>query len=73
MDFTIKGMNKNGKSGNNKMVTLPKATVEKVIDLLSNVECTCVWSSYDNQYLKVNDIPKDIVTELQTMIKLSSK
>lgn len=66
MEFTLKSSNKNK---NSKTVSIPKKTVEEIIDILSNVECTCVWSDRDNQYIKVNDVPSEIVEELNMLIK----
>ena len=73
MDFTIKPLkDKNSKQpGANKTVAVPKKTLIEVINLLSQVECTCVWSEIDNQYLKVNDIPKNVVDELRMLLKLA--
>lgn len=66
MEFTLKSSKKNKDS---KSVSVPKGTVEKIIDILSNVECTCVWSDSDNQYIKVNDVPSEIVEELNMLSK----
>lgn len=63
MDFTIKG--------NNNEVSVSKDTIKKLIELLQHVDCTCVWSELDNQYIKVNDIPNNIVDELIVKLKLS--
>ena len=63
MDFTIKG--------NNNEVSVSKDTIKKLIELLQHVDCTCVWSEQDNQYIKVNDIPNNIVDELIVKLKLS--
>ena len=63
MNFTIKG--------NNNEVSVSKDTIKKLIELLQHVDCTCVWSEYDNQYIKVNDIPNNIVNELIVKLKLS--
>ena len=73
MDFTIKPLkDKNNKQpGANKTVAVPKKTLIEIINLLSQVECTCVWSEIDNQYLKVNDIPKNVVDELKMLLKLA--
>lgn len=63
MDFTIKG--------NNNEVSVSKDTIKKLIELLQHVDCTCVWAEHDNQYIKVNDIPNNIVDELIVKLKLS--
>ena len=67
MEFTLKSSKKNKDS---KTVLIPKKTVEEIIDILYNVECTCVWSARDNQYIKVNDVPSEIVEELNMLAKL---
>lgn len=66
MEFILKSSKTNKDS---KTVSIPKQTVEKIIDILSNVECTCVWSASDNQYIKVNDVPSEIVEELSMLSK----
>ena len=66
MEFILKSSKKNKDS---KTVSIPKKTVEEIIDILSNVECTCVWSDSDNQYIKVNDVPTEIVEELNMLTK----
>lgn len=63
MDFSIKG--------NNNEVSVSKDTIKKLIELLLHVDCTCVWSEHDNQYIKVNDIPNNIVDELIVKLKVS--
>lgn len=63
MDFTIKG--------NNNQVSISKDTVKTLINLLNHVECTCVWSVQDNQYIKVNDIPDGLVDELIMKLKFA--
>lgn len=57
MDITIKNKNKNE-------ISISKNLVEDLINILDKVDCTCVWSEKDQQYIKVNDIPKSIVEEL---------
>ena len=66
MEFILKSSKTNKDS---KTVSIPKKTVEEIIDILSNVECTCVWSARDNQYIKVNDVPSEIVEELNMLTK----
>ena len=63
MDFTLKG--------NNNQVSLSKDTVQKLIDVLKWTECTCVWSEFDNQYIKVNDVPGKLVDELIMKLKFA--
>lgn len=70
MDFTLKPL-KNKQTGSQKSVTVSQKTLDEVINLLSQVECTCVWSEIDNQYLKVNDIPKKLVDELKMLSKFA--
>ena len=57
MDITIKNKYKNE-------ISISKNLVEDLINILDKVDCTCVWSEKDQQYIKVNDIPKSIVEEL---------
>ena len=57
MDIKIKNENKNE-------ISISKNLVEILINILDKVDCTCVWSEKDQQYIKVNDIPKSIVEEL---------
>ena len=49
MDFKLSALKKNKTE---KSVSVPVETLDKVIHLLSKVECTCIWSDYDNQYIK---------------------
>lgn len=57
---------------NSNEVSISKNTIRDIISLLSNVDCTCVWSEMDNQYIKVNDIPQDIIKELDTKLKFAN-
>ena len=66
MDFTVRKSNKTKDSS----VEISNELAQRVIELLSNVDCTCIWSQQDNQYIKVNDIPTDVVRELELAIKL---
>ena len=70
MDFKLNALKKN-KTG--KSVSVPVETLDKVIHLLSKVECTCIWSDYDNQYIKINDIPESLVNELKVIRGLNEK
>jgi hypothetical protein len=56
MEFTLKN-NKNN-------ISISKELLENIINILDKVECTCIWSDRDQQYIKVNDIPKSLVDEL---------
>lgn len=66
MDFNVRKSNK----AKDSSVEISIELAQRVIELLSNVDCTCIWSQNDNQYIKVNDIPTDIVRELELAIKL---
>lgn len=66
MDFTVRKSNK----AKDSSVEISYELAQRVIELLSNVDCTCIWSQQDNQYIKVNDIPTDVVRELELAIKL---
>lgn len=68
MDFHISTRG-NGKK--EKTVSIPKNMAEHLIDILSNVECTCVWSERDKEYLKIHDIDKHIVEDLKSAVALS--
>ena len=70
MDFKLSALKKN-KTG--KSVSVPIETLDKVIHLLSKVECTCIWSDYDNQYIKINDIPESLVDELKVIRGLNEQ
>ena len=47
-----------------KEVSISKDIVQQLILLLDKVDCTCIWSERDKQYIKINDIPKNLVNEL---------
>ncbi len=66
MNFTVRKSNK----AKDSSVEISNELAQRVIELLSNVDCTCIWSQQDNQYIKVNDIPTDVVRELELAIKL---
>ena len=70
MDFKIVSKNKK-KNSADMSVNVPESVLNEVINLLSNVECTCVWSPVDNQYIKVNDIPTELVERLKMQRSLS--
>ena len=70
MEFVIKNQSK--KNSASKSIPVPAKILSEVIALLGNVECTCVWSERDNQYIKVNDIPSSLVSELKMLEKLGS-
>ena len=71
MDFKLVSKNKKGKDVD-KTVNIPESLLNEVIDLISNVECTCVWSPIDNQYVKVNDIPTELIEQLKMQRSLST-
>lgn len=60
------------KSNSKKVVSLDKDTVENLIDLLTGVECTAVWSEPDQQYLRIHNIDRNIVNELKNAVALSA-
>ena len=70
MDFKLSALKKNKTE---KSVNVPVETLDKVIHLLSKVECTCIWSDYDNQYIKINDIPESLVNELKVIRGLNEQ
>lgn len=70
MDFKVVSKNKK-KNSADRSVNVPESVLNEVINLLSNVECTCVWSPVDNQYIKVNDIPTELVERLKMQRSLS--
>lgn len=70
MDFKVVSKNKK-KNGTDRSVNVSESVLNEVINLLSNVECTCVWSPVDNQYIKVNDIPTELVERLKMQRSLS--
>ena len=69
MEFkVIKSKEKKGKASS---VSISADLLDEVISILSNVDCTCVWSPADNQYIKVNDIPQSLIDDLVVAKKLS--
>ena len=69
MEFkVIKSKEKKGKTSS---VSISTDLLDEVISILSNVDCTCVWSPTDNQYIKVNDIPQSLIDDLVVVKKLS--
>ena len=69
MEFkVIKSKEKKGKTSS---VSISADLLDEVISILSNVDCTCVWSPTDNQYIKVNDIPQSLIDDLVVAKKLS--
>ncbi len=58
------------KKSKSSSVTIPSELAERLIDILANVDCTCIWSPQDNQYIKVNDVPNDVVQQLLLATKL---
>lgn len=72
MEFKIVSkQNKKDKMSVQQNVSIPVDVLDEVIDLLSNVECTCVWSPGDNEYVKVNDIPSSLLEQLKMCKSLS--
>lgn len=70
MEFKLTQQKKKKVSEN--AVSVPVETLDEIISILSDVECTCVWSPIDNQYIKVSDIPSSLVEELKVIRKLSA-
>ena len=69
MEFkVIKSKEKKGKTSS---VSISEDLLDEVISILSNVDCTCIWSPTDNQYIKVNDIPQSLIDGLVVVKKLS--
>ena len=69
MEFkVIKSKEKKSKTSS---VSISADLLDEVISILSNVDCTCVWSPTDNQYIKVNDIPQSLIDDLVVAKKLS--
>lgn len=69
MEFKIVSKEKKGKK--NGSVSISVELLDEVISILSNVDCTCVWSPVDNQYIKVNSIPQSLVEDLRVAKTLS--
>ena len=63
MNFTVKA--------SKKEISISKETMKKLISLLDKVDCTCVWSEEDNQYIKIQDIPTELVDELILKMRLA--
>lgn len=61
----------NLKKKNDNTVSISAQLLEEVVSVLRNVECTCVWSEHDGQYIKVNDVDQDIVHDIEFVLKLS--
>ena len=45
--------------------------MKALISLLDKVDCTCIWSEQDNQYIKIQDIPTELVDELILKMRLA--
>lgn len=63
MNFTVK-------TSKNE-ISISKETMKKLISLLDKVDCTCIWSEQDNQYIKIQDIPTELVDELILKMRLA--
>lgn len=59
------------KEKNDNTVSISAQLLEEVVSVLRNVECTCVWSEHDGQYIKVNDVDQDMVQDIEFALKLS--
>lgn len=64
MNFTVKA--------SKNEISISKETMRSLISLLDKVECTCVWSEQDNQYIKIQDVPTELVNELILKMRLAS-
>ena len=69
MEFKV--IKRKEKKGKTSSVSISADLLDEVISILSNVDCTCVWSPTDNQYIKVNDIPQSLIDDLVVAKKLS--
>ena len=63
MNFTVKA--------SKNEISISKETMRTLNSLLDNVECTCVWSEQDNQYIKIQDVPTELVDELILKMRLA--
>lgn len=63
MNFTVKA--------SKNEISISKETMRALISLLYKVECTCVWSEQDNQYIKIQDVPTELVDELILKMRLA--
>ena len=69
MEFKLVQSKKKGKiDGGN--VAISKAMLKEIITLLNKVDCTCVWCDASQEYLKVQDVPQELVDELILLDKL---
>ena len=68
MEFKLVQSKKKGK--NDGDVAISKAMLKEIITLLNKVDCTCVWCDATQEYLKVQDVPQDLVDELIMLDKL---
>ena len=64
MNFTVKA--------SKNEISISKETMKKLISLLDKVDCTCIWSEQDNQYIKIHDVPTELVDELILKMRLAS-
>ena len=64
MNFTVKA--------SKNEISISKEMMRTLISLLDKVECTCVWSDQDNQYIKFHDVPTELVDELILKMRLAS-
>ena len=63
MNFTVKA--------SKNEISISKEMMRTLISLLDKVECTCVWSEQDNQYIKIHDVPTELVDELILKMRLA--
>ena len=67
----IKFVTKGKKGKTDDSVSVPASVLDEVINILSNVDCTCVWSQPDNQYIKINDVPQELVDDLKLIRRVN--
>ena len=67
---SVSGAEKAGNifSFGDNVAVVGKDLIRQVVDLLDNTECTCVWSDFDNQYIKVNDVNRGLVKKLKSLL-----
>ena len=53
----------------NDNILVSKKLIKDIISLLDHTDCVCVWSKIDNQYIRVNSVPKTLVAELKNKLK----
>lgn len=72
MDFKISSLKKTNKSNDKNKVMISTDLLEEILSMLRNVDCTCVWSEHDGQYIKVNDVDQSVVKDVEMVVKLAN-